>query len=82
MMVGPSQRFKEAHLLLEWGRCDLADYFEEIPTPATALETLKFWEDMYQVALALANIHNIKRGQGRSEYHMVGSVTPPRLTVR
>src|SRR5947207_127409 len=67
-----SPRGSEFYILLEYGTCDLADFFEDIPPPSTPGEILKCWEDLCQIAVALNNIHNVKGGHTGRGYHLLG----------
>lgn len=50
----------EYHLLLEYGSCDLDDYFETYPPPSLPQYITEFWKELKNVAVALDEIHNIK----------------------
>jgi hypothetical protein len=48
------------HILLEFGKRDLLDFFQESSPPAHHTEIRHFWLDLFRVAKALEEIHELK----------------------
>lgn len=48
------------NILLEFGQCDLDEYFIERTPPVLASEVRSFWKRLFDVAAALERIHNLK----------------------
>jgi hypothetical protein len=47
------------NILLEYGECDLDEFFIDRTPPVLANETRFFWERLFEVAKALERIHNL-----------------------
>lgn len=48
------------NILLEFGECDLDEYFAENPPPVQSADIVKFWNDLFEVAEALKTFHNLE----------------------
>ncbi|QDS74920.1 hypothetical protein FKW77_004200 [Venturia effusa] len=48
------------NLLLEYGEQDLDEFFFQDRPPRLALEIHQFWSDLFEVAKALARVHNLR----------------------
>jgi hypothetical protein len=59
------------NILLEYGELDLDEYFQERPPPALPTDIMDFWKNLFNVADALKDIHNLTLGNGefREEYY-------------
>lgn len=58
---------KTYNLLLEFGEKDLEEYCADLTNvpPVRALEIIRFWESLFEVATAVEKIHNLKIKQGK-----------------
>jgi serine/threonine protein kinase len=53
------------HILLEYAdKGTLKDYFDIVPPPDNGQDILKFWECMFELAIALRDTHKVKVTDG------------------
>ena len=48
------------NILLEYGDCDLDEFFAERLPPVFDTEVEAFWEDLFEIADAVEGIHNLE----------------------
>ena len=48
------------NIILEFGECDLDEYFAEYLPPVTQTEVEKFWEGLFEVADAVKGVHSLQ----------------------
>jgi hypothetical protein len=63
-LESPETCNKTHNILLEYGDLDLDEYFFERLPPVFPTEILGFWEDLFEVAVAIKGVHNLEYGKG------------------
>jgi hypothetical protein len=63
------------NIVLEYGECDLQEYFEQHIPPILEDDQLSFWSDLFLVADAVKDIHEFERSSGGRTERYFGLVT-------
>lgn len=67
------------NLLLEYGECDLREYWADNKIPQLPSDVLAFWKSLKNIANALDRLHGIKDSFGQ-QYHIVhGDIKPDNI---
>ena len=70
---------KTYNLLLEYGEADLDEYFFTTPPPALASDIIAFWEDLFNLAKALRDLHSFESPRAGVERKYYGYANPSLL---
>lgn len=68
----PAKPIVTHNIILEYAELDLDAYFHETRPPILEGEVARFWEDMFDVAGAVAKIHDLTVTRGSNEHKFYG----------
>jgi serine/threonine protein kinase len=66
------------NILLEYGECDLREFWADTLHPQTAEEILEHWSSLLQIAEAVMHIHDF-RDQGQKRFGRHGDIKPDNI---